>query len=65
MTRVTSKPWIAFFRRSQTRHFLLGLLGVVIGLAVWLALVYFRLVPKYALPSPGALVLLWHSESPR
>jgi len=67
MTRVTSKPRLAFIRRSKikTRHFLLGSLGIATGLGVWLALVYFRLVPKYALPTPGALAQLWHSESPR
>jgi len=65
MKRVKFKPWKAFIRRLQTRHFLLGFLGVAAGLAVWLVLVYFKLVPKYALPTPGELAQLWISESPR
>jgi ABC-type nitrate/sulfonate/bicarbonate transport system permease component len=65
MKRVTFKPWKAFILRSKTHLFLLGFLGIATGLAVWLVLVYFRLVPKYALPTPGELAQLWISESPR
>ncbi|UCB45544.1 MAG: ABC transporter permease subunit [Spirochaetota bacterium] len=67
MTRVTSKPWLVLIRLSkkQRRNFLLGALGIAIGLGVWLALVYFKLVPKYALPTPVELGKLWQRESPR
>jgi ABC-type nitrate/sulfonate/bicarbonate transport system permease component len=65
MKRVTFKPWKAFIHRSKTHLFLLGFLGIATGIAVWLVLVYFRLVPKYALPTPGELAKLWISESPR
>jgi ABC-type nitrate/sulfonate/bicarbonate transport system permease component len=65
MKRVTFKPGKAFIHRSQTHLYLLGFLGIATGLAVWLILVYFRLVPKYALPTPGELAKLWISESPR
>lgn len=65
MKRVTFKPWKAFIHRSKTHLFLLGFLGIATGIAVWLVLVYFRLVPKYALPTPGELAQLWISESPR
>lgn len=64
MTVITTKPKIAFLRRSYPWNLLLGLLGLAIGLAVWLVLVNFQLVPKYALPTPTGLAKLWYSEAP-
>jgi ABC-type nitrate/sulfonate/bicarbonate transport system permease component len=64
MISVKFRPWIAFSRRSKTHYFLLRVLGIAIGITIWLALVLFRLVPEYALPSPGDLVRLWNSEAP-
>lgn len=50
--------------RSRISPVLLGSIGIVLGLSLWLVLVQFDLVPWYALPRPEELTQLWIKESP-
>jgi ABC-type nitrate/sulfonate/bicarbonate transport system permease component len=45
------------------RHRLLGLSGVVAGIAIWIVVTSFGLVPDYALAGPGAIAERFAAES--
>lgn len=50
--------------RSKYDQILLGSIGIILGISLWLVLVQFDMVPWYTLPRPEELAQLWIKESP-